>query len=732
MAAVTADQVEVELTADIDNYLRNIKRADTEFSRIMRSIEANAEMLGREIGKAMGGDLSGASLSGVAAQARDMARAARSEAILSGRAIESIGGAAQKSSLSVTAMFRDARQMMREAQNQAILTGREFSAVGGSARAAGAQIASSFVAANTAASASSFQVGNIAAQFQDIGVTAAMGMNPMLIALQQGTQLSAVLNQSMSAGVSPVRALGAAFMQIINPISLGTIALIALGVAASQYLGDLISQGQVSNETLKEQDELIRGVADKWGDAVPALQAYIDQLDRAADVGSLGEATELAIKRQYEALIQTVSDLRAEFAAARIDIQQMGGEASEIDALQAAFDELEQKARDGTATADDLNRVLALISSTTGAATPGVAALSGVLIGLASAFTVASQAANTFRQEKDAALAPTAQVEAFNSNASFVAEQERINSLTTEQLALEREVARVKAEAARGDNPVLISEAQALSLAEGRLKAEAGRAAIIKANREADKAGGKSISEAEREAKAVLDLISALEYEQSLIGMTNEQKAVANALRQAGAAATDTQRERIEELIVATMAEQDAIKAMEDTMRTMQNMASTALTGFISDLRAGKDGAEALSNMLNKIADQLIQMAIQGLVQSAFGGLFGGGGLGGIFGGIFGGARANGGPVSSARTYLVGERGPELFTPSSAGNITPNHALGGGQRSEVTVVVEASEYFDGRVARVSGPVAARTVAAGIGQYDSNLSSRMVEQDARNN
>ncbi len=34
-----------------------------------------------------------------------------------------------------------------------------------------------------------FQTANIAAQFQDIGVTAAMGMNPLQIALQQGTQL---------------------------------------------------------------------------------------------------------------------------------------------------------------------------------------------------------------------------------------------------------------------------------------------------------------------------------------------------------------------------------------------------------------------------------------------------------------------------------------------------------------------------------------------------------------
>lgn len=43
----------------------------------------------------------------------------------------------------------------------------------------------------------------------------------------------------------------------------------------------------------------------------------------------------------------------------------------------------------------------------------------------------------------------------------------------------------------------------------------------------------------------------------------------------------------------------------------------------------------------------------------------------------FGGARALGGPVAGGSTYLVGERGPELFTPSSSGNITPNGAMGG-------------------------------------------------------
>lgn len=47
------------------------------------------------------------------------------------------------------------------------------------------------------------------------------------------------------------------------------------------------------------------------------------------------------------------------------------------------------------------------------------------------------------------------------------------------------------------------------------------------------------------------------------------------------------------------------------------------------------------------------------------------------------GKKASGGPVTGGKTYLVGEKGPELFTASSSGNITPNNQLGGGG---VTVV----------------------------------------------
>ena len=75
--------------------------------------------------------------------------------------------------------------------------------------------------------------------------------------------------------------------------------------------------------------------------------------------------------------------------------------------------------------------------------------------------------------------------------------------------------------------------------------------------------------------------------------------------------------------------------------------------------------------------------------------------------------KANGGPVMSGTTYLVGERGPELFTPSASGNITPNGGFGGGSTITVNVnggdpnsIVRALQQY----VRQSGPVPVNTRA----------------------
>lgn len=87
----------------------------------------------------------------------------------------------------------------------------------------------------------------------------------------------------------------------------------------------------------------------------------------------------------------------------------------------------------------------------------------------------------------------------------------------------------------------------------------------------------------------------------------------------------------------------------------------------------------------------------------------GGGGWGSAlrFLGLFGGPRAEGGPVSSGATYLVGERGPELFKPNTTGRILPNEALGGGGRA---ISYSPNIYVDGTADRAATEMMVRKVS----------------------
>ena len=88
------------------------------------------------------------------------------------------------------------------------------------------------------------------------------------------------------------------------------------------------------------------------------------------------------------------------------------------------------------------------------------------------------------------------------------------------------------------------------------------------------------------------------------------------------------------------------------------------IVSSVSDAIKSKiDSVFALFDSLRNKARE-VQSFVQSTLES-----FGGGG-----GGISG-ARAMGGSVEAGKTYLVGERGPELFTPSFSGNVTANRKL---------------------------------------------------------
>ena len=122
---------------------------------------------------------------------------------------------------------------------------------------------------------------------------------------------------------------------------------------------------------------------------------------------------------------------------------------------------------------------------------------------------------------------------------------------------------------------------------------------------------------------------------------------------------------------------------------------------------------EGFRSMLNSIANHFINTAakmaanqLQSGLLSMFGGMFSGFGSatqGSFMSSMPKGMRsvgvgasandltrhlANGGAAQRGKSYLVGERGPEIFTPGATGTVSPNHALGG--TTNVVVNVDAS------------------------------------------
>lgn len=104
-------------------------------------------------------------------------------------------------------------------------------------------------------------------------------------------------------------------------------------------------------------------------------------------------------------------------------------------------------------------------------------------------------------------------------------------------------------------------------------------------------------------------------------------------------------------------------------------------TSLLRAVRTGKTGFEDMGR-----AALSILASIAGATLSGGGGIGLGGGLLSVAGSILGlPGRATGGPVSPGRAFLVGERGPEVFVPTSSGSVAP---LGGGGGRDVRVAIQ--------------------------------------------
>ena len=168
-----------------------------------------------------------------------------------------------------------------------------------------------------------------------------------------------------------------------------------------------------------------------------------------------------------------------------------------------------------------------------------------------------------------------------------------------------------------------------------------------------------------KQFKPIRDRINEVIKENAEIDKTNQKLKEKKDLLDKNAEAAKKLKEKFDE--IGKSIEQNLVQNLTDAVMGAQTL------------------GQALSNVLKGIQRQLVEMAVQSAV----------GGIGGLFSnvlsGIFGAdptPKAMGGPVSAGGSFLVGEKGPELFVPQKSGTIVPNHALAG--TTNVVVNVDAS------------------------------------------
>lgn len=163
----------------------------------------------------------------------------------------------------------------------------------------------------------------------------------------------------------------------------------------------------------------------------------------------------------------------------------------------------------------------------------------------------------------------------------------------------------------------------------------------------------------ERVKQKRIELLKSLQIEAAL-----RAKLLAQTDEQAEAEAKDARAED----------QLNKVQRVSDLLVNLWDSPKEAMKGFFKEM---------LKNLLMNIAKATI------LKKLMPGG--GGGSIGSIIGNAissslgFGGGKAVGGGVDSSKFYLVGEKGPELFAPGRTGTIIPNHNVGGGGGTTVSL-----------------------------------------------
>jgi len=406
----------------------------------------------------------------------------------------------------------------------------------------------------------------------------------------------------------------------------GTSALVALGQQGSQLLGIFGPAGAIAGMILAIGTGLVG--------------AFL------AAKGATDEATESAVSYK-DIMTQTkdaISQMRLETQMLTQDI-----ETQEEALLRNAISQAKRAEEEAEQFKDRLGILGSLYDPT-----------KGIRIGFGFGFT---QSPEELRKSLEARLKELQDTVALNSAAkenkkleeeSAQAEQDRIKF--GDQLLKNLTARAQKAVALYG------KEGEAKLRAEQNLE-------LLKLENDLVAKGIELTSETAKNARYNLNVAHAMEMQ--------EYQRVA-AIKEREQAERDAEKARKEAAEAAKKAHEEYVKSIQDMTNLANGMANSFGDAFMSLVDGTKTAKEAFRDMARSIIKQLFEiLVVQQLVGAFDPKTKTATGLAGMIGTALTGTKSIGGPVRAGHTYLVGERGPELFTAPSNGNITPNSNMGG-------------------------------------------------------
>ena len=198
-----------------------------------------------------------------------------------------------------------------------------------------------------------------------------------------------------------------------------------------------------------------------------------------------------------------------------------------------------------------------------------------------------------------------------------------------------------------------------------------------------EKFRGNSIFASKEENKFFKEQLEILKKQNVERELLRNKEFEANEEKTNALVATAQKNKEINDILGETKNKTDAITDSTKGIKTAFEEIGDSIATGISDALVGaingtRSLGEAAKSIVNDLANSLLRLGINTLLKSTGFGIFSN--LPGF---------ANGGRPPVGKPSIVGERGPELFVPSTAGTVIPNNAMGG-VTNNIVVNVDAS------------------------------------------